>query len=106
MIAPLTLFLLVTAPITAPAPAPIAASRFVCFSVTVRGSDATVDEPLLLAPELEPLDRCAVLVERCVVAVCETSPLDVRVTGAGVAAGAVVNALPRSTAEMLSSDVF
>jgi hypothetical protein len=32
MIAPFTLFLLVTAPITAPAPAPIAASRLVCFT--------------------------------------------------------------------------
>jgi hypothetical protein len=76
----------------------------VCFTVTVRGCDATVDDPLLDDPALEPplelLDR--VLDARRVVVVCATVPLDVRVTGAGVAAGVVVSALALSTAEMLS----
>jgi hypothetical protein len=107
MMPPFTLFLLVVAPMTAPAAAPIAASRFVCFSVTVRGCCATVDEPLMLEPELpelrvpllELVERRAPLLEERVV-VRETSPLDVRVTGA---AGVVVNALPRSSAETLSS---
>jgi hypothetical protein len=40
MIAPFTLFLLVTAPITAPAPAPIAASRLVCLTTTGAGAGA------------------------------------------------------------------
>src|SRR3954465_5687511 len=40
MIAPFTLFLLVTAPIRAPAPAPIAASRLVCLTTVGWGCGA------------------------------------------------------------------
>jgi hypothetical protein len=40
MIAPFTLFLLVTAPMIAPAPAPMAASRLVCFTILGSGAGA------------------------------------------------------------------
>src|SRR5215211_2282792 len=50
MMPPLSLSLLAAAPTIAPAAAPIAASRFVFFFVTTRGSDATVPLVLLLLP--------------------------------------------------------
>jgi len=94
--------LLVVAPITAPAAAPIAASRFVCFSVTVRGSRATVAELLaVLDPRLDD-ERRAVVVRRAAV---DRGALVAVVRAAnGAGADAVVNALSRSSAEMLSID--
>jgi hypothetical protein len=61
-----------------------------------------VDEPLLLAPLLEPARRAVDEPDddrRVLDALRDTSPLDVRAAGAGV----VVNAVPLSTADMLSS---
>src|SRR5674476_203377 len=61
MMPPFTLFPLVVAPMTAPATAPMAASRLVFFSVTVRGSEAT------LPPDDEVARRRAVVVRAGVV---------------------------------------
>src|SRR5215212_8271389 len=55
MMPPFTLSLLAAAPMIAPAAAPIAASRFVFFLTTTRGSDATVDP--LLVPLLLEVER-------------------------------------------------
>src|SRR2546423_12648349 len=88
MIPPFNLSRLVVAPMTAPAAAPIAASRFVFFCTVVRGAGAGVVEPTLEPPEVPPDDdRRAV-----------PPLLEERVA---VRAGA---AAPRSTAEMLSSE--
>ena len=62
MIPPLTLFRLVVAPITAPAAAPIAASRLVFFCTVVCVAGAGVLEPALV-----PLVELAVDVRRAVV---------------------------------------
>src|SRR3954467_11852384 len=60
MIAPFTLFLLVTAPITAPAPAPIAASRLVCFTTTGAGAGVYTGAEEYVPPE-ELLRRVVVV---------------------------------------------
>ena len=82
---PFTLFPLVAAPITAPAAAPMAASRCVCFTTTSLPDDTV--PPLLVTVRVPPL-----LVRRRVVVV---------VRGV-VVAGPVVNALPRSAADNVS----
>src|SRR4051794_26701795 len=100
MIAPFTLFLLVTAPITAPAPAPIAASRLVCFTTTGAGAGEYTGAEEYVPPE-ELLRR--VLVRRT----------GARVTVRGVdavlllsAVGVAVATPARSAAVMLSSGVY
>ena len=71
MTPPFNLSRLVVAPITAPAAAPIAASRFVCLTVTSPPLDDVTVPPLeLYVPALEPLleRRRVVVVRRVVVA--------------------------------------
>src|SRR5450830_1037413 len=95
MIAPFTLFWLVTAPITAPAPAPIAASRVVCLTTTGAGAGALYTG----AEEYVPDERRVVVVLRTVVCgavVVLLSEFD---------AGAVATPA-RSAAVMLSSGVY
>lgn len=100
--APFTLSRLVAAPIAAPATPPMMASRFVFFSVTVRGADCTVLPlvlPVLLPLELPPDDERRVEVVRRAVLVEVRAGAGRTATGAGAAAAA---AAVRSAALMES----
>ena len=107
MIPPFTLSLLVDAPMIAPAAAPMAASHFVCFSVTVAGFAGAL---AVLAELPELLDAALDDPLRRVLEVFVARGRDEAGAVAGVlrkpVAGAAAAAFVRSAAEMESSRAF